>query len=234
MIYHWRNATDRRIRACANWPDCVGYRAQKTRFCGRLPFRGGGVRAPAGPRAGQHAEFRALCWLPALDLESAAACRSFQPGESGNARPRRIAVTSEGHCPDGPPGLAEAKVRACLTVQARGAGRQAGVVCGCGHADQAVVAAAGQLAVHQHGRGGQGGPGRDQGDLPARYATGADHLDGWPGSAPPGWCRRPRPVRVSESGRGGGDRGSRPAMTAASRPERAPAFLVAIPGRSRW
>ena len=35
--------------ARTNWPNCAGYRAQKTRFCGRLPFRGGGVRCARGP-----------------------------------------------------------------------------------------------------------------------------------------------------------------------------------------
>ena len=99
-------------------------------------------------------------------------------------------------------------MRACLTVQARGAGRQAGA---CAVAGRRIrrwwrgATAAGQLAVQEHGRGrgGHTGPDRDQGDLPARHATGADQLDGGQGRREGDGAAVPDRDRVSEGGRGG-------------------------------
>jgi hypothetical protein len=43
--------------------------------------------------------FRASCWLPALDLESAAACGSVITMRTRNCRLRRVAANSEDHYP---------------------------------------------------------------------------------------------------------------------------------------
>jgi hypothetical protein len=120
---------ERRIRACANWPDRLGYRAQKTRFC-RRPSTAAKAFAPCG-HAGRPAcgDLRSSCRLPALDLGSAA-----RPGPSSQGVSRDCPAQTRRR--EEPkiiaPGLSRAAgpgggpTRACLTVRARGpAARQA-------------------------------------------------------------------------------------------------------------
>ena len=169
---------DRRIRARAGRPDCVGYRVQKSLFCDGRP--------PAAEHPG----------LPGRDMSPWKArnhCRTARRS-SLLARSALLGCKHTG-LPDGsgPWGLSSGRRGVRLRMGASGGGG-------------GDAAAAGQLAVREHGRGGggQGGPGRDQGDLPARHAAGADHLDGG------GTDRRDgdgAPVadrdRVRERGRGG-------------------------------
>jgi hypothetical protein len=116
----------RRIRARTNWPDCRGYRAHKTRFCGRLPSAAEAYAVPwvlvsASMRISAH---HAGCQRSTLtQLRPADPSNQANRGMPAKTRRRKQRRSWPGR-PAGPVTGRRAwlrgTMRACLTVQARG------------------------------------------------------------------------------------------------------------------